>query len=75
MNYKDIAKTAKAIFKEKHEPLLRKYFEGDVERKEEQINQWMFWYINHFTEGVEWAHTGFEPIEQKLKTYLIAWKY
>lgn len=55
MNYKDIAKTAKAFFKEKHEPLLRKYFEGDVERKEEQITQWKFWYMNHFTEGAEWA--------------------
>lgn len=55
MNYKDIVRTAKAIFKEKYEPLLRKYFEGDVRRKEEQISQWKFWYMNHFAEGAEWA--------------------
>jgi hypothetical protein len=55
MNYKDIVRTARAIFKEKYEPLLRKNFEGDVERKEAQITQWKFWYVNHFAEGAEWA--------------------
>jgi hypothetical protein len=65
MNYKDIVRTAKAIFKEKHEPLLKKYFEGDIERKEEQITQWKFWYMNHFTEGAEWASEQFAKEKQQ----------
>lgn len=66
MNYKDIVRTAKAIFKEKHEPLLEKHFEGDTERKEEQIAQWRFWYMNHFTEGVEWASEQYAVEKQEL---------
>ena len=66
MNYKNLVRKATVIFKEKYEPLLRKNFEGDVRRKEEQIAQQKFWYINHFSEGAEWASEQYAAEKREL---------
>jgi hypothetical protein len=73
MNYKGLVRAAKVFFKEKYEPLLRKNFEGDVRRKEEQISQWEFWYMTHFTEGAEWANEQHAKEKQQWIEWAAEW--